>query len=370
MPLTIHQQLYEAITRSRAPLIAFHKNAGPDAVVSSLALAELMRKIGKPSDIVAPNFEMPHNYKFLAETTSIKCQSPALRKIIISLDAPNAEHPALDYVVEENKLHIHIQPKTAGFSRDNIHISDNQYANDLIITICTPDLNSLDELFSNNTDMFFQSPIINIDHAPENEHYGQINLVNLTSSSVSEIIYDFIESIDAALIDEKIATFLLAGMIEKTRSFKIPTVTPKSLNIASRLMAAGAEQSAIIKNLYQRQTIGALKLWGRVLQNLKTDERQKIAWAEISETDFIATFSRPEDLAGVIDELIVSIPTIEFTALFFTKENQQQCLIKSEKNIDLRTLFVGYAPTGSKELIKFNLNAPAQNIIRKLQEIV
>ena len=159
-------------------------------------------------------------------------------------------------------------------------------------------------------------------------------------------------------------------MIEKTKSFKIPTVTPKSLNIASQLMAAGAERQSIIENLYQKQTVGALHLWGRILLNLKTDDLQKIAWAEIPEKDFIETKAMPQDLIGVIEELIVSIPTVELTVLFYEKDNEKYCVIKSEKNIDLRSYFADHSPMGAKNMIKFKLTSEPRIILNKLKELI
>ena len=369
MSLTQHQQLYETIQKSANPLITFGKNWSGDALAASLAMANFLKKIGKTAEIVSPNFSLPYAYKFLAEAEKIKSHAGHLKNIVISIDVKNNQHPQLDYRAEEGKLHIHLLSNANQLSKSDITVNDSTYKHDLIITLNTPDLESFEELFHENTDFFYQVPIINIDHTPENEHYGQINFINLTASSVSEIIYDFLDKADANLLDETIATYLLTGMIEKTKSFKIPTVTPKSLNVASRLMAAGAERGAIIQNLYQRQTVGALKLWGRVLMSLKTDDLQKVAWAEITENDFLETRALPLDLTGVIDELIVSIPSVELTALFYDKDNRKTCLLKSEKNLDLTSEFRDYKPIGNKNLIKIELANGIEPILTRLKTL-
>lgn len=370
MSLTQHQQLYEIIQKSNNPLIAFRKDHNGDVIAASLALAELLKKLGRQTEIVSPGFELPHPYKFLPQGEKIKKNLENIRKIVISLDIQDQKYPEIDYRVENEKMHIHLLPQKSNFSKNNISILDDDYKHDLIITLNTPDLESLDHLYSENTDFFFQVPVVNIDHSPENEHYGHLNLINITCSSVSEMLYDFIEHLDASLLDETIATYLLTGMIEKTKSFKIPTVTPKSLNIASQLMAAGAQRDSIVKNLYQRQTVNALRLWGRILLNLKTDDCQKIAWAEITEQDFRETSALPDDLTGVIDELIVSIPTVELTVLFYERNNQKSCLIKSEKNFDLRSHFLKFNPAGNKNLIKFELTVEPAIVINTLKSLI
>lgn len=370
MALNQHQQLYEAIQKSNNPLITFRQDHNGDVIAGSLALAELLNKMGRSAEIVSPEFELPSVYKFLPKAISIKKRVANLKKIVISLEIENQKHPEIDYQIEDNRLHIHVHPEKSTFSKNNISINDNHYRHDLIIALNTPDLESLGSLYFDNTDFFYQIPIINIDHSPDNEHYGHINVINLTASSISEIIYDFIEQVDSKLLDEPIATYLLTGMVEKTKSFKIPSVTPKSLNIASQLVAAGAQRDSIVQNLYQKQTVNALKLWGRVLMNLKTDDQQKIAWAEVTQDDFQQTNSRSQDLIGAVDELISSIPTVELTALFYEDEGKKFCMVKAEKPIDLYFRFSQYNPLGSKNLISFELTTPPQNIINHIQSFL
>ncbi len=363
MALTQQQQLFETIQKSQYPLITFHKEATGDVVASSLALGRLLQKWNRPYDIIAPQYQLPDNLKFLEGAEKIKNQTSNLKQIIIALNNPNIKLKHLEHVEHDSQLKIKIQPEGINFSKSDITIAEEAYKHDLIITLNTPDLISLDKFYEENTEFFFNVPIINIDYSPENEHYGHINLVNITSTSVAEIIYDWIESIDPNILDEQIATHLLTGMIEKTKSFKIPTITPKSLNIASRLMAAGAERDSIIKNLYQTRSVNTLRLWGKTLMTLETDPRQKIAWAEINEQDFIETRTDEKDLLGVLDELISNIPTVEISIVFFQKFNQEFALIKSEKNLDLRNYFNRYNPQGQKSLIRLPSIPNKQEII-------
>ncbi|MBI5077638.1 hypothetical protein HZB94_04640 [Candidatus Falkowbacteria bacterium] len=370
MALTQNQQLYEILQRSENPLITFRAEHNGDMISASLALAGLLEKFGRSAEIVSDGFALPSAYSFLPDADKIKKESNALKKFSVSLNIKDKKHPQIDYKIEGDKLHILIAPTHPQFSSDDIKINPAIYRHDLIITVNTPDLDSLGAFYRENTDFFYQVPIVNIDHSPENEHYGQLNFINLTASSVSEVIYDFIEQMDTNLLDEKLATYLLTGMIDKTKSFKMPSVTPKSFNIASHLMAAGAQRAEIVKNLYQSRTVGALRLWGRILLNLKTDDSQKIAWAAVSADDFAETNALPQDLFGVIDELIISIPTIELTALFYEKNNERFCLLKSEKDLNLRSHFAPYAPSGNANLIKFVLPVEPNAILEKLKQLI
>lgn len=370
MALTQQQQLYEAIQKSRFPLITFHKEATGDVVASSLALGHLLKKWNRSYDIIAPQYDLPDNFKFLEGVEKIKRQANNLKQVTISLNHPSVKKEHLEHEEHDNQLHIHINTNLPDFNKDLIKISESKYRHDLIITLNTPDLSSLEKFYEDNTEFFFHVPIINIDYSPENEHYGHINLINITATSIAEILYDLIDSFDSTLMDEQMATHLLTGMIEKTKSFKIPTITPKSLNIASRLMAAGAERDTIIKNLYQTKSVNTLRLWGKTLLKLETDIRQKIAWAEITEQDFLETRTDEKDLSGVLDELIGNIPTVELSIIFFQKGNQTYSLIKSEKGLDLRNYFSSYNPQGQKTLIKFPFNTNKQTVLETAAQII
>ena len=349
-------------------MIIFKEDHNGDVIASSLALAELLKKIGRQAEIVCPNFEVPNTYQFLTGTEKIRPIAEDMRKMMISLKLDEGHKPEVAHHIDSQHLHIHIDGGNTKLTKDNIVINENVFRHDLILVLNTPDLESLGDLYHLNTDFFYSVPLINIDHSPENEHYGHINYINITATSIAEILYDFIEQIDANLLTEEIATYLLTGMVEKTKSFKLPTVTPKSLNIASQLVAAGAERESIIQNLYQRQTVNALKLWGKILLSLQTDNLQKIAWAEITQADFEGSKAIESDLPGVIEELIVSIPSVELSAIFYQTNEIKKCLIKSEKDLNLRQVFQDYHPTGNKTFI--TIDAPeTKTIIDLLQSI-
>jgi len=357
MALNITQQIYEQVKHSKNPLITFKKSFNADILSASLALALWLKKLDKKAEIVCDQFNIPENLHFLPQISIIKSNIDNLRKLIISLDI--AENPVdkFSYKIENNKLHIFVSPKKGELTKEHVFCKNSDYKHDLIFTINTPDLESLSQIYENNPDFFFNIPIINICHLPENEHYGQLNLVPIKSTSTCEVLYDLFNEIDSSLIDENIATCLLTGMIEKTKSFKDSKVTPKSLNIASQLMAAGAQREKIIKNLYQTKKVSTLKLWGIILHRLQTDEKNKIAWSYVTWENFKQTRTASKDLIDVMEELIASVPTIELTAIFFqTNKENIHCLIKTEKNINLMQNFSEFQPQGNPELIRITLN--------------
>jgi len=358
MGLTQNQQIFELIKNSQKILITFKKNFSGDAISSALAIFLLLKKMGKQADIVCHNFVIAQNYAFLPEIDKTKSQLNGLKKFIISLDMAANKIKKFSYDIKDNKLNIYLTPEKLLDEKNIVFKSDN-YKYDLIIILDTDNLESLGEIYDQHNDFFYSTPIINIDHNPENEQFGQINLVELTKTSTAEIIFDLIEQYDINLLDTDIATCLLTGMIAKTRSFRSTNVTPRALNIASQLILNGADRDLIIQNLYRTKSINTLKLWGKVLARLKNDPAYKMAWSYLTQKDFIELDMHNPNLSEVIEELITSAPEAEIVILFTENKNQTiSGLIYTSKNFDSLYLAKAFKPTGTKTFAYFEMEKP------------
>src|SRR3989339_76548 len=317
MALKQSQQIFEAIKRSHRPLICVPSGAGADHYASALGLAKVLEALDKQVLIVAADGKAPKNLRFLPGVDKIEGKLENLRRFVIELDASKTPVQELSYEVKDEKLYVYLSPKKGFWDPKDVRTSSSGYKYDLIICIGSPDFESCAQLYTDNPDFFYRTPIINIDHSPENEHYGQVNAVDLTASACGEVCHDIIEAIEPSLIDEDVATAFLTGMIAKTKSFKSKVVTPKTLQTASKLIAKGARREHIVENLYRTRSVSTLRLWGRALARLKADEDAKMVWSLLSQQDFMHAGAQDEDLKDVIEELIASSPNARVTVLLF-----------------------------------------------------
>src|SRR3989338_5254347 len=365
--LTQEQQIFEQIKKASNILIAF-KWSG-DAVASALAMFLFLKKLDKNVELAADKFASDRLYSFLPGYAEIKPGLENLRNFIISLDITKAKVSQIKYRREENRLNFIISPKDRWFTEDDISTGASGFKYDLIIVVGAPDLESLGKIYDNDTEFFYQTPIINLDHSSTNEAFGQINLIELTAVATAEIIFSLLESYSRDLIDENIATCLLAGMIAETKSFKTNNVTPRALLIASQLMTLGGRREEIVNHLYRKKSLNVLKLWGRVLARLRSSLENKLVWSTITTADFQKTASSEKDLIDVIDELIISLPQAKITAIIYESEtsaNPEQpnktssLLLYAIKNIDAMSLLKEFNPAGTKSLAKAIINAPIE----------
>jgi len=367
--LTQEQQIFEQIKKASNILITFKKAWSVDAVASALALFLFLRKLDKQVEVAAEEYNLSKAFSFLRGYTEIKYQLDNLRRFIISLDVTNTKVSQIKYQQEKNKLNFIISPKDGWFTESDISSGASGFKYDLIIAVDTTDLESLGKIYDNDTEFFYQTPIINIDHISSNEAFGQINYIELTAVSTTEIIFSLFESYSRDLIDENIATCLLAGMIAETKSFKTNNVTPRALLIASQLMTLGGRREEIVNHLYRSKSLNVLKLWGRVLARLRSSLENKLVWSTITTADFQKTASSEKDLIDVIDELIISLPQAKITAIIYESEtsaNPEQpnktssLLLYAIKNIDAMSLLKEFNPAGTKSLAKAIINAPIE----------
>jgi len=355
--LKTDEQISELLAKGDNILIALPKVPTTDAIAAGLSMFMFLEKQGKKPKIVAAEFALPATHSFLPRSEEIFSDITALRKFVISLDVSKAQVAELNYDLAGDKLNIYVSPKNGYFSEADVSVAHGEFAYDAIIVLDSPDLESLGEVYDNNIEFFYKTPIINIDHHPANENFGQVNLVDVKATSISEIIFELFQRINEKFLDEYIATNLLTGIISKTKSFKSSTVTPRSLSIASYLIASGARRDEIVKHLYQTKSIHALKLWGMALTKLNKDVGSQIVWSVLSAHDFIEAGATEEELAKVVDELIVNTPEAKNIFILYDKPGfGSKALISTPHYLNAKELFREFYSHGSEDFSYLELS--------------
>ncbi len=303
----IKNQIANLVNKSNNILIAPPENINGDALGSSLALVSALKKLRKNSQLILPKF-LPSKFNFLNDQNSLSQKKLQEREFILSIKDPKNQIKKLYYQKSNGLLHLYLGGEKKIEERD-IQIRPSRIF-DLIFTINTQEFSHLGKIFEQNPELFFDTPIINIDNHPNNQNIGQINLIDINSSSVSEIIMDLIDFIDRKLLDSKVATKILAGIIDTTDNFQAPKTTPRTFNNAALLINRGGDQQKIIRYFYKSKSLNFLRLWGRILHKLCWSKSKKIAWAKLTQKDFQKTNTNSEALSPVFEEIKKIFPEI------------------------------------------------------------
>lgn len=322
MALTPEQQALELITRSKRILVTTRDGASTDALASVISCVAFLTKQNKGVEGVIPNLKSTEQPKFLAKgLEGILPTTGPMRHFELSLDLHQTDLGELFYDVHDKQAIITIVPKSGEWTPKDVHFRAGQDRYDLIIAVDCPDMASLGPLFREHADFVYRTPVINIDHDPGNEHWGQINLVDLTTVATTEILFRFFEFWNRGNIDADLATNLLTGMIAKTQSFRTMNVTPRTLQVASQLIALGARREEIVHGLWRTKTVPTLKLWGRALTRLEQDAERGIIWTTLTRQDFLESGASQNALDGIVQELISYSPEARVVVLIYEDEH-------------------------------------------------
>lgn len=305
MSLKPQDQFKKFLEDSKEVLIMIPENPSGDAVGSAWALYYFLEKRGLVPTIVLSNHFSP-KYSFLPKPERTIEEILGARDFVLSFDITNNKITHARTEEKDNRFNIYLTPEKGSIDPRDFSFILAQFKYNLIIVLNSPDLEKLGKVYESNPDLFFEVPIINIDHKSNNENFGQINLIDILSSSTCEILSGLMEEFDAELIDEKVANCLLSGIISATDSFKKKNTTPKTLLVAASLMDKGANQQEIIRWLYKTQPLNILKLWGRAMAKLKWNEKARVVWTELSVEDFVQSRTNPADTVSILEKLCES----------------------------------------------------------------
>ncbi len=339
------KELNNLLSKANNILITGPQDPTTDIVATAAAWQMFLREQGKVVDICLTG--QYQTWNFLPSTLLIKNDLSDANKFQIILDTSKIGVKQFSYDMVDEELRINILPDKGNFSSQDVKIEKGDLAYDLVITLGVTSLEVLGNTFSEHRQFFHDTTIINIDRSILNENFGQLNIVELNSTSLSEISYYFFQD----KLNKDIATCLLAGIISATNSFQSPLVTPALLEVASQLIVGGADRHKIIEGLYRTKDIVTLKNWGRILSRLK--QKGQIIFSHLEHAD-IDTL--PQDFQELVRDLMLSTPGTRVAIIFYQIELEKtEAWLYSVDNINVLDFIKELNPQGSKNVAKITL---------------
>jgi nanoRNase/pAp phosphatase (c-di-AMP/oligoRNAs hydrolase) len=371
--LDLEKQIFRQLEKSKNILVVFPSNPASDALASALALFLFLKNIGLEVDIAGiKNNSQRESLSFLPAYSEITEQLNNLRRFIVSLDISQAKVSQLKYSVDNNQLNFIISPKDGWFKPEDVTARTGEFKYDLIFTVGASDLEALGKIYDDNVEFFYKTTVINIDHQAANEDYGQINFVDLNTVATAEILFYLLKNYKPEMISEDVATCLLAGIIQQTKNFKTPNLTPRVLLTTSELIASGARREEIIDHLYHSRDMASLKLWGKILTNLKAEKNNELLWSKLDSQEFNRPGTDLDSLNDIIEELITTVPSSKVIIIFGEKSPEEtEMLAYSLKNINILEFLKEYKVSGNikaaQTTLNMNLKTAAEQLIPQLQ---
>ncbi|MFZ2154010.1 MAG: bifunctional oligoribonuclease/PAP phosphatase NrnA [Candidatus Moraniibacteriota bacterium] len=160
--------------------------------------------------------------------------------------------------------------------------------------------------------------VVLIDHHPDVKEDGDLNIMESTYSSVSEIVFDFFEFREIK-ITSQMATLLLMGILGDTGNLQHSNTTPKVMHIVAKLLNRGASVAKISKMIFSNNRFSTLKLWGRALEKAKINPANKMISTVITQKDLLECQASYDDTAEIAS-ILNTVPETNFSLVLSERE--------------------------------------------------
>jgi phosphoesterase RecJ-like protein len=261
------EQVLHHITERRHFLVTSHTRPDGDAIGSTLALALILRKMGKSAEIVFGD-SVPVIYRPLPHAETI-----------VHTSRVNGSYDAAIILECDSVLRTRLQ--------------------------------GLEEHF-----------LINIDHHQTSKPFADVNWIDPSACAVAEMVFRLALAAGVKITPE-IATCLYTAVLTDTGAFCYSPTSARTFELAKLLVEHGADPARIAQNVYFSSPTSKMRLLGAALSNLHREGI--VAWMSVTRQDMHRCGALEEDCEGLVNYAL-GIAGVE-VAVFFRETNDQRVRI-------------------------------------------
>jgi phosphoesterase RecJ-like protein len=261
------EQVLQHITERRHFLVTSHTRPDGDAIGSTLALALILRKMGKTADVVMGD-SVPVIYRPLPHAETI-----------IHTSRVNGSYDAAIILECDSVLRTRLQ--------------------------------GLDGHF-----------LINIDHHETSKPFADINWIDPSACAVAEMVYRLALAAGVKITPE-IATCLYTAVLTDTGAFCYSPTSACTFELAKILVEHGADPARIAQNVYFSSPTSKMRLLGAALSNLQREG--VVTWMSVTRQDMDRCGALEEDCEGLVNYAL-GIAGVE-VAIFFRETHDERVRI-------------------------------------------
>lgn len=178
-----------------------------------------------------------------------------------------------------------------------VHASEYEGSPDLFISV---DLSIPSRLNYGEQVMRRSRSVVVIDHHPCEKPYGDAALIRPEAAAAGVIIAEFAQYLDVT-ITPAMAQSLFCAIATDTGRFQYQNADAEAFQIASMLVAAGANPSEVSLNVYQSFRLQFLHLKSLVMGRVRTFEHGRISYSYATVADIERTGASLDESDGLVD---------------------------------------------------------------------
>jgi len=288
------EDLREILTHPKDIVIFSHRNPDGDALGSSMALKLYLDKLGHSAKIIFPS-EFPSIFSYI----------PKSNDVVI-------------YDFEKEKSQDIIDHAQAMFFLDFSGLDRIDKLGELVIDK--------------------KVPKVHIDHHIDPEPIADFVLSDTSSSSTSELIFDFVGELDNYKeMDKDIAICIMTGLITDTGSFKYST-TAKTFHTASELMKQGININELQNKIFNSLSEKQIRLLGHALnKRMEIIPQFHTGIITLTKKDYLDFDIQRGDTEGLVNYLLM-INNIKVAALITEQPTIVKLSLRSKGDISVQQI--------------------------------
>lgn len=280
-------RIKQLLENSRRVLVVTHVDPDGDALGTQLAFAAYLRHIGKQPILVRDD-AVPDKYQFLSGVNDV----PTVDGIDSNLEFDTAlviECPVIDRVGQAER-----------FLNDNVRI-------------------------------------INLDHHRDNSGFGDVNWIDANTSSVGEMAYEYFMQVGYE-ISPVVAEYLYTAILTDTGRFRYSNTSARTMEIAGRLIDAGADTQKICDLIYYDMPPTTTMLVGRVLNGVEFFDQGRICLLTLTLKMLAETGAHQSETEGLVDFTLYNKGVLAGALLREIDHQRTKVSFRSKERIDVASL--------------------------------
>ncbi len=215
----------------------------------------------------------------------------------------------------------------------------------------------------------FKGPRVVIDHHVSQDDLDALFLKDTKAEATGAILVRAVRALGGQFTPE-IATGLFTAIAMDTGWFRHPSTRPETLRVAADLVEAGAPVDEIYRLLFERGTLGRLKMMGESLAGLQTDHDGRIAYVTVTRDAFDRTGANPADTEDLVDHT-VSIVGVDVGLLFIEqRKGGIKLSVRSRNGFDCSRLTGRFGGGGHRAAAGATLPDPLSESLPRVLEAV
>ena len=234
------RRIVEKIKNSENILVALSRDPSVDELAASIGLTIFLDGLQKHTTAIYSG-QAPDALQFLQPEGTFETNTDSLQDFIISLNKEKADH--LRYKLDGDYVRVYITPYKTLITEDDLEFSRGDYNVELVLAIGVPSAEDLDGALSEYGRIMHDAMIVDITcDAPGK--FGDVEWSDPGASSVSEMVTKLIFALEGSdvKLEKDVATALLTGIVAATGRFSNDRTNSDTMQLASKLMAMGADQ--------------------------------------------------------------------------------------------------------------------------------